>query len=126
MVPPRILVADDNADSRDIYGETLSHAGYAVVTAVDGEEAIVYATHYPFDLIVLDLALPRIDGFQAIKELRNSPVTASIPIITLSAGDDLMHAAALAAGANLALEKPCLPQDLEHAVRIILRRVATA
>jgi len=62
------------------------------------------------------LLLPKVDGVRVIKELRTFPAAESTPIITVSAMDELMHAQALAAGANLALEKPCLPDELQAAV----------
>ena len=65
---------------------------------------------------MLDLCLPKVDGVRVIKELRTFPAAESTPIITVSAMDELMHAQALAAGANLALEKPCLPDELQAAV----------
>ena len=116
----RILVVDDNDDARAIWHELLSVEGHCVVTAADGEEAIAYALRVPFDLILLDLCLPKVDGIRVIKELRSSPMGRSMPIITVSAGDELMHAQALAAGADLALEKPCAPHELQAAVRTFL------
>jgi DNA-binding response OmpR family regulator len=116
----RVLVVDDNEDSRAIYSEILSLAGHGVVTAADGEEAIAYALRVPFDLIILDLCLPKVDGIRVIKEVRSSPVARQTPIVTVSAGDELMHREALAAGADLALQKPCLPDELREAVRILL------
>lgn len=116
----RVLVVDDNEDSRDIYSETLSLAGHRVVAAADGEEALAYALRVRFDLIILDLCLPKVDGIGVIKAVRSSPAARSTPIITVSAGDDLMHREALAAGADLALKKPCLPDELEEAVRTFL------
>ena len=116
----RILVVDDNEDSRAIYSEILSLAGHGVVTAADGEEAIAYALRIPFDLIILDLCLPKVDGIRVIKEVRSSPVARETPIVTVSAGDELMHREALAAGADLALRKPCLPDELREAVRTFL------
>ncbi|TMB12309.1 MAG: response regulator [Deltaproteobacteria bacterium] len=116
----RILVVDDNDDARAIWHELLSVDGHRVVTAADGEEAIAYALRVPFDLILLDLCLPKVDGIRVIKELRSSPMGRSMPIITVSAGDELMHAQALAAGADLALEKPCAPHELQAAVRTFL------
>jgi len=116
----RILVVDDNDDARLIYAEILSVDGHRVITAGDGEEAIAYALHTSFDLI--DLCLPKVDGIRVIKELRSSPAAQYTPIITVSAGDDSIHAAALAAGADLALEKPCLPDELQAAVRSFLDR----
>jgi len=116
----RILVVDDNDDARLIHAEILSVDGHRVITAADGEEAIAYALHTSFDLIVLDLCLPKVDGILVIRELRSSPAAESTPIIVVSAGDEPMHAAALAAGADLALEKPCLPHELQAAVRSFL------
>ena len=118
----RILVVDDDDDSRSICEEILSVAGHRVITAADGEEAIAYALRVPFDLIVLDLCLPKVDGIGVIKELRSSRAAQATPIITVSAADELMHSEALAAGADLALRKPCLPQELHAAVRAFLDR----
>ena len=122
----RVLVVDDNEDSRAIYSEMLSLAGHGVVTAADGAEAIAYALRVPFDLIIvelgadLDVILQILNGIRVIKAVRSSPVARHTPIITVSAGDELMHRQALAAGANLALEKPCLPDELRDAVRTFL------
>jgi len=116
----RVLVVDDNEDSRAIYSEMLSLAGHGVITAADGEEAIAYALRIPFDLIILDLCLPKVDGIRVIKEVRSSPVARETPIVTVSAGDELMHREALAAGADLALQKPCLPEELREAVTAFL------
>jgi DNA-binding response OmpR family regulator len=118
----RILVVDDNDDLRALYAECLSLDGHCAIAAADGEEAIAYARHFPFDLIVLDLCLPKVDGIGVIKELRGSPSSQFTPIITVSAADELMHAQALAAGADLALAKPCLPDELRAAVRLFLDR----
>lgn len=118
----RILVVDDDDDTRSIHAEILSVDGHRVITAADGEEAIAYALHTYFDLIVLDLCLPKVDGIRVIKELRGFPLAQSTPIIAVSAGDEPLHAAALAAGADLALEKPCLPHELQVAVRSFLDR----
>ena len=120
MPAARILLADDDPDCREMYGELLSYAGHRVIPAADGEEAVLYATRYPFDVILLDLALPKLDGYHVIKELRGHPATKEIPIITISAGDEQMHADALAAGADLTLAKPCLPHELERQVRAML------
>lgn len=121
----RILVVDDYADSREMYAEMLSFAGYLVVTAKDGAEALERAEKEHFDLIVLDIALPRMDGMTVIKELRTRPETKGVAIITLSASvGDHMHKTVLDAGADLALDKPCLPDDLEATIRRVLQRRA--
>jgi DNA-binding response OmpR family regulator len=117
----RLLLVEDHDDAREMYCEMLGRAGYAVVPAVDGEEALAHATKERFDLIILDVALPKVHGITVLRILRGQPRTQSIPVITLSATvGDRMHKAVLAAGANLALDKPCLPHELEAAVRALL------
>ena len=119
----RILVVDDYDDSRNMYAEMLSFAGYGVETAKDGAEALERAESGRFDLFVLDLALPKVDGLTVIRTLRSRPETMTVPIITLSASvGQNAHQAVRAAGADLALDKPCLPDDLVAAIRILLRR----
>jgi two-component system cell cycle response regulator DivK len=119
----RILVVDDYDDSRTMYAEMLSFAGYGVETAKDGAEALERAGSGRFDLFVLDLALPKVDGLTVIRTLRSRPETMTVPIITLSASvGQNAHQAVRAAGADLALDKPCLPDDLVAAIRILLRR----
>jgi len=121
--PARILLAEDYDDARDMYTEMLRYAGYIVVTAKDGEEAIRCASSEAFDVIVLDIALPKVDGITVLRTLRSRPETKETPIITLSASvGQNAHQAVLAAGGDLALDKPCLPDDLEAAIRRVLQR----
>ena len=121
--PAHILIVDDYADSREMYAEMLSFAGYLVVTAKDGEEALERADKEHFDLIVLDLALPKVDGITVIRSLRSRPATREVPIITLSASvGQNAHQAVRAAGGDLSLDKPCLPDDLEARIRGFLQR----
>jgi DNA-binding response OmpR family regulator len=122
-LPAHILIVDDYADSREMYAEMLSFAGYLVVTAKDGEEALERADKEHFDLIVLDLALPKVDGIAVIRSLRSRPATREVPIITLSASvGQNAHQAVRAAGGDLSLDKPCLPDDLEARIRGFLQR----
>jgi two-component system cell cycle response regulator DivK len=117
----RVLLVEDYEDAREMYSEMLQLAGYEVVPAKDGQEALDLARKEHFDLVVLDVALPKVDGITVIRTLRGQPKTEYVPIITLSALVSRgMHKVILAAGANLALDKPCLPQDLEAAVRALL------
>lgn len=116
-----ILLVEDYPDTLEMYSQMLRSAGYAVVPAKDGQQALDLATRERFDLIVLDIALPKVDGITVIHTLRGQPRTQYIPIITLSALVSRgMHKAILAAGANLALDKPCLPDTLADAVRALL------
>lgn len=81
----RILVADDEADILKLVARRLSSAGYSVVTASDGNEALKKAQDGEFDLLVLDIMLPGIDGSDIAEQLRLDPKTSAIPIIFLTA-----------------------------------------
>src|SRR5215472_17164450 len=81
----RILLVDDFDDAREMYAEFLAATGHSVISASDGEQALEAAARHPFDLIILDIALPRLDGISVIRTLRRWPQTKLTPIITLSA-----------------------------------------
>lgn len=100
-----------------MYGEMLSWAGYAVVTAADGEEALAYVSRLSFDAIVLDLHLPKVDGLTIIAQVRARGDT---PIVTLSAGEEWIHDEARKRGADVTLSKPCLPHELLETIRSLL------
>jgi len=118
----RILLVEDYEDAREMYAELLSHAGYSVATALDGEEGLDRALSERFDLIVMDIALPKLDGLSVIAALRRRADTKAVPIIGLSAMPDAdMRRAVLDSGADVFIEKPCLPAELEGAVRKLLR-----
>ena len=116
-MPARILIVDDFDDARDLYAEYMRLRGFEVSSAADGEAALHLALPASIDLIILDLALPRMDGIAVLRELRRHPQTTRTPIIILSASvGDEPRLETLRAGANLFLEKPCLPDELEKAV----------
>lgn len=118
-----VLVVDDSPDARALYGEYLEFCGFSVETAADGEEAVAKArTAWPA-VILMDLAMPRMDGWEAIRQLRADPMTAEVPIVALSAyafGDEPDRARQ--AGADLCLTKPCLPSQVGRVVRAMLLR----
>ena len=121
MARGRILIVDDFEDARDLYAEFLRLQGYEVAGAADGPAALHLALPADYDVIVLDLALPRMDGLEVLRHLRKNPKTKSTPIIILSASvGQEPREEALAAGADLFLEKPCLPDELEHAIASVL------
>ena len=127
---PLILIADDNADAREMYGFYLAMVGYMVAVARDGREAVKKARELHPDLVVMDLDMPDVDGWSAIRQLQADADTASIPIVVLT-GHDLkayLKPAALAAGAVSYLMKPCLPEQLarEVSARLAMRRAGTA
>lgn len=123
----RVLIVDDFEDARDLYAEFLRLQGYDVSGAADGPAALNLALPAEYDVIVLDLALPRMDGLEVLRQLRRNEGTKRTPIIILSASvgqeprDD-----ALEAGADLFLEKPCLPDELEHAIESVLPKAGKA
>jgi two-component system, cell cycle response regulator DivK len=116
---PSILVADDDLDARTMYGLYLKSMGCDVYTATDGAGAIKQAMALHPDLIVLDLAMPHIDGWAAAERLRRSPVTRGIPIIALTAIPGARESARLS-GCDAFMAKPCLPQMLWCEVRLLL------
>ncbi len=120
-VKEKILVVDDEAAVRRILTTRLSMAGYRVVVAADGEEALeVYRAESP-DLIVLDVMLPKLDGYGVCRELRKE---SAVPIIMLSAlGTIADRITGLDIGADDYLAKPFSPKELEARIVSILRRV---
>ena len=83
--PPRILVADDNAMNLDIIRTRLAAHGYEILVAVDGEEAVDVARREQPDLILLDIMMPKLDGFEVCRQLRADPGFPFVPIILVTA-----------------------------------------
>ncbi|TMA10146.1 MAG: response regulator [Deltaproteobacteria bacterium] len=121
MDAARILIVEDFADSREMYVEFLQAQGFHVAAAEDGIAALRSIEAAIPDLVVLDVALPKLDGLSVLRRLRSDPRFASLPVLTLSAslGADYQRVA-MAAGATAALEKPCLPEELLAAVQKVL------
>jgi len=116
LTAPLILIADDSRDTREMYAHYLSIVGYRVDTAEDGREVAVKARVSRPDAILMDLNMPNVDGWGAMKELQGNPQTARIPVIVLTGHElkDHLKRAALAGGACAFLVKPCLPERLER------------
>jgi two-component system, cell cycle response regulator DivK len=120
---PLVLIVDDSIDHRQLYAEFLEFCGFRVVTAEDGEQGIAAARHEWPAVILMDLSMPVMDGWEAIQHLRDDPMTRDIPIVALSAyafGDDPIRARDV--GADLCLAKPCLPSQVARVVRAMLFR----
>ncbi len=123
MDKEKILVVDDEASIRQIVETRLKLAGYEVVTAADGQEALDKALSLTPDLIVLDIMMPRVDGFEVCREIRKTMMT---PIIMLTAkGDITDRIAALELGADDYVVKPFSPRELEARIKAVLRRTHT-
>ncbi len=123
---PRILAVDDEPDALELISTNLSSAGFIVVTAEDGEEALRKARANPPDLILLDLMLPEIDGLELCKLLRRDDITRDIPIIILTAkSSELDRVLGLELGADDYVTKPFSPRELVLRVKGMLRRRQT-
>jgi len=118
---PLVLVVDDFPDNREMYVQYLSFAGYRVAEADDGEEALVKAAALLPDVVVMDLALPRLDGWEATRRLKQDPLTRAIPVIALTGHGLPEHVErAQQAGCDAFLTKPCTPLDLATEIRRVL------
>ncbi len=117
----KILVVDDDAEVVELLGFNLKNAGFAVGTARDGLEALKKAYSVSPDLILLDLMMPELDGLAVCEILRRNPVTASIPIIMLTAvSTEFGRLAGLESGATDYVSKPFSPRELVSRVRSVL------
>ncbi len=115
-----ILVADDEASIRRILETRLKMIGYEVITASDGEEAIAMFNKHNPDLIVLDVMMPKLDGYGVTREVRR---TSDVPIIILTALSDVSERiTGLELGADDYVTKPFSPKELEARVKSVLRR----
>jgi CheY-like chemotaxis protein len=117
--PKRILIVEDNYDNRAIYLEVLRHAGYDVVEAENGREGVVRARADAPDLVLMDLSMPVMTGWEALAELRKDETLRDVPVLALSAhvlleGD---YQAAVGAGFAGYLTKPVEPKRVLEEVR---------
>jgi CheY-like chemotaxis protein len=124
---PLILVVDDMPDVRDVVAEYLEHHQYEVATAEDGLAGLDKAFELCPDLILMDLAMPRLDGWEATRRLKGDPRTRHIPVIAFT-GHVLKECLDRAwdAGCDAVLTKPLQPRDLEAEVRRVLGRKPVA
>jgi CheY-like chemotaxis protein len=115
----RVLIADDVYDTLELYSLIFHLEGFHVEKAADGEEAveIVRESTEPFDVVVLDVQMPRMDGWQVLKAIRKMPQGQHLPVIMFSAFAQDLHARAIASGANAGLDKPAAPQELVDMMR---------
>jgi two-component system, cell cycle response regulator DivK len=117
-VSKRILVVEDQEDNRQILRDLLGNAGYELIEAENGEEALAAVARQRPDLILMDIQLPVMDGYEATRRIRTNPDLKSVPIIAVTsyalAGDE---GKALAAGCDGYVSKPYSPRELLAKVR---------
>jgi two-component system cell cycle response regulator DivK len=121
-LPKKILVVDDNQDSRELVVKVLKNKGYEMIEAADGEEALEKAVSERPDLILMDIAIPKIDGYEVTKRLKSLEEFKGTPIVALTAhammGD---REKALEAGCEGYISKPINIRELPEQVRSFLR-----
>jgi DNA-binding response OmpR family regulator len=123
----KILVVEDDPDQLEAIRGNLKNAGFAIGTASNGVDALVKTRSVLPDLIVLDLMLPRLNGLDICRTLRENPATASIPVIMLTGMDSYFtRVAGFEAGINVFLTKPYLPEELLSKVEELLRPAPAA
>jgi CheY-like chemotaxis protein len=122
---PRVLVVDDDDDSRDIYADYFRLSGWVVEDVTDGEEALAIAAMFKPDVIVMDIRMPGVDGIEATRRLKRDVRTRDVPVVCVTSH---VHREfeALRAGCAAFLTKPCARATLAGVIEAILSEPATA
>ena len=119
----KILIAEDERDIRDLVAFTLRFAGHEVFAASNGEEAVEMAPNVNPDIILMDVRMPRMTGYEACKLMKQNPDLRDIPVVFLSAkGQEAEIQQGLDAGAEEYLLKPFAPDQLTSRVKVILAK----
>ncbi len=119
----KILIAEDEPDIRELVAFMLRFAGYEVVAASNGEEAVQIASREIPDLILMDVRMPRMTGYDACRLMKGNPDLRDVPVVFLSAkGQESEIQSGLEAGAEEYLLKPFSPDELTNRVRSILAK----
>ncbi len=120
---PRVLVADDDPDILALVAYRLERSGYEVLTASDGADALRLTIAHRPDLVVLDVMMPRIDGYGVTRAIRSHPPTERTPVVLLTARvQEADIARGFEAGADDYVKKPFSPQELKARVQAVLGR----
>jgi CheY-like chemotaxis protein len=117
----KILIAEDERDIRDLVAFTLRFAGHEVVVATNGEEAVEMAAQVSPDLVIMDVRMPRMTGYEACKAMKADPQLKDIPVVFLTArGQESEIQQGFEAGAEEYLLKPFAPDQLTNRVKEVL------
>jgi CheY-like chemotaxis protein len=125
--PTLILIAEDDVDNREGYAEYLTFLGYRVAQVANGEDAVIWTEQLRPDVLLLDLALPGIDGWEVARRVKGAEATRETLIIALSAcvfPGDIVRAKD--AGCEVFLDKPCYPQTVADEIRRLLKSRGSA
>jgi len=120
---PLILLVEDQSDLRQMYAQQLELSGFDVIQAGNGVDAIAHTAEHAPDVVLMDLSLPILDGWEATRRLKNDERTAHIPVVALTAHDgagELQRATR--AGCDWFVPKPCPPDALVTEIRRVLAR----
>ncbi|MBI4265429.1 MAG: response regulator [Acidobacteria bacterium] len=118
---PLVLIVEDQADLRQLYAQELAISGFDVIEAADGADAIAHTSTRLPDVVLMDLSLPVLDGWEATQRLKNDARTAHIPVVALTAHDGALELQrATRAGCDWFVPKPCPPGALIAEVRRVL------
>jgi len=121
--PPLVLVADDDPDIRSLVTLRLERSGYEVIAAGDGEQALAAALERAPDLALLDVMMPKLDGYEVTERLRQEEATRHLPVILLTARvQETDIARGVAAGADDYVKKPFSTTELRDRVQAVLGR----
>lgn len=120
---PLVLLVDDDAAIREWVVEGLEMSGFRAAAAADGEDALAQARALKPDVVLLDLQIPGVDGWEVMRRLKADPATASIRFIAMTgfSMDGAARQQARACGCDAFLAKPCLPETIALEIRLVLR-----
>ncbi len=117
---PLVLIVDDDPDGRNLYSYALKAAGFRVEEAADGFEAVDKGYKLKPQVILMDLLMPRLDGWEVVSWLKKNPTTREIPIVAVTGAQEDVQKMAVAAGCHAVLTKPCPSGRVVDEVRQIL------
>ncbi|MCS6815397.1 MAG: response regulator [Cyanobacteria bacterium] len=122
-VKPVILIVDDSQTVRALYTELLTRSGFEVKVARDGLEAWDIIQHHPPQLVLMDIVMPRMNGYELCRKLRDNPVTQDMPVVMVSSKDqEFDRYWGLKQGANAYITRPCRPDDLVRTINELLQQ----